>query len=104
LDRSIEHQKSASQHRLNQPSAKQNANLQAATAKKEALSALKRQSRAETISVVSTLNAYPLKGALKKVRFFFLDHPLFSQIQISSTSRSQHRNDGLVKLMPKSYS
>src|SRR5271168_3512735 len=66
LERSIECQKSASQHRLNQPSAKQNASLQAATAKKETLSALKKQSRTDTISVTAMLNVFPLKGAVKK--------------------------------------
>jgi hypothetical protein len=71
LDRSIECQATASKHRLNQPS-KQNANLQAATAKKEALSALKRQTKSDTITVEATLYIFPVKGGnSKKVCFRF---------------------------------
>ena len=67
LEHSISGQKSASEHRLNQPSSRQNSNLQAATAKKEAISALKKQSRSDTIFVTATLNVYPIKGSIKKV-------------------------------------
>jgi hypothetical protein len=66
LERSADYQASASQHRLNQPSKRLNPGLQAAVAKKESLSALKKLSKSESVTVESTLHIFPLKGGNSK--------------------------------------
>ena len=64
-ERSLVHEDSASQHRLNQPQ-KQNAALQSATQVKERISALKKQTKSDTLTADMSLYIYPANGAAAK--------------------------------------
>lgn len=67
LERGIEIHTGASKHRLNQPtSSRQNPNLQVASLRKQALSTLKKQSKADTIEVTAMLYYFPIKGGVAK--------------------------------------
>lgn len=66
LTRSLEFQDRASEHRLNQPPHRQSPALQAATATKEKLVALKKQNKADTITVEMSLFIFPANGTKAK--------------------------------------
>jgi hypothetical protein len=72
LTRSLEFHDRASEHCLNQPPHHQSPALQAATAIKEKLSALKKQNKSETITIEMSLFIYPSNGTkAKKSEFVY---------------------------------
>ncbi|KAF5387177.1 hypothetical protein D9615_002155 [Tricholomella constricta] len=66
LDRAIEHQERASEHRLNQSANSQNPALRTATQNKERLLALKKQSKADTVTIEMSLFIFPANGTKAK--------------------------------------
>ena len=69
-DQAAHHEQLVSQHRLNQPSSKQNSALQSASAIKQKVALLKKQVKSETFTVNVTLWIYPVSGkrTARKVR------------------------------------
>ncbi len=88
LERGIEIHTGASKHRLNQPtSSRQNPNLQVASLRKQALSTLKKQSKADTIEVTAMLYYFPIKGGVAKKGLSF---PSKFSLSISDQCRNMY--------------
>lgn len=66
LTRSLEKHKTASKHRLNQPAGRQNPALQAASATKEKLNALRKQNKVDTVTIDMSLYIFPANGGAAK--------------------------------------